>query len=111
MQLYSGGNNHAKSNGRIAGTLTYNDITFLVTSTAYGDGMYRVTSQLEKEGGYIGVDAGLICFVSKSDIEKKMNVDLSKRHDCMLIKNFSGGMRVDGKGNFSGSYRTKIKTS
>ena len=50
-------------------TTTYNDIPFFVTSTAYGDGCYKLTKNGSPVVGELGVDAGLLSIIPEELIQ------------------------------------------
>jgi hypothetical protein len=100
---------HRKENAYLFGTILFDGVEFLFTQTAYGDGAYKLKSNKKTKGYCIGVDSGLICFVPKFAVERKMKIDLSSINNWMVIEDFTGELRVDGKWNLYGDHKTQIK--
>lgn len=80
------------------GIIVYKGTKCLYTSTAHGDGTYRVDNVRHGEivKNSIPVDAGMICVISQTDLHK-INPKF-KYEDYCRIKNFTGLIISTGTG-------------
>jgi hypothetical protein len=83
------------------GTITYEGIDILYSSTAYGDGTYKITEtrfpyHITNGKNHIAVDAGMICILAKSDL-LKINPDIDLEL-CVQVREFIGMVESTGKG-------------
>lgn len=78
------------------GTIIYEGVNMLYTSTAYGDGIYYAQCTYKMVNNHIPVDAGLICVVSQEDAYK-INPDFDFA-EYLRIRDFVGTIEATGKG-------------
>jgi hypothetical protein len=87
------------------GTIYIDDtIKILYTSTAYGDGEYRVDNNSGQcvHTHFTGVDAGMIAIITVADAQK-LNPEFDVNDNRYpRINGFTGGIEADGEGNFDG---------
>lgn len=96
-QMFKPGNEAIRDSGIATVTRQGHEFSFIYTKTAYGDGVYDMTvlsSGARIEGTEIGVDAGLICAVLRSDAES-FDLEFRGKEMGMIIKDFDGTVMVN----------------
>jgi hypothetical protein len=86
-----------------AGTIYYEGTKVLYSSTAFGDGGYRVSqaSYGEITQSDFGVDAGMMAVITLADYEK-LTDETPDKGLYAIVEDFSGEVTADGHGNFEG---------
>lgn len=91
-------NTRKHSENADGGTIEYEDAKVLYTSTAYGDGTYKITHcpfDAERVDD-IGVDAGMLCVAKLSDVNR-IYPDFDIELAC-VIRGFKGTINSTGEG-------------
>ena len=84
-----------------AGTIYIGSVKVLYSSTAHGDGSYRVEGCTGIAQNEFGVDAGMMAVITMADFEKISNED-TKNSLYAVVEDFDGTITADGEGNFDG---------
>lgn len=93
--------NHKSTPLTDGGTIYIGNIKILYSSTAHGDGCYKVT---EVEGilqDEFGVDAGIMAVITQEDYERLSNDELTVGLYA-VVEDFDGTVTADSDGNFTG---------
>lgn len=89
------------------GTIYFNGAKILYSSTAHGDGGYKISaaSLIDDKGeikqSSFDVDSGTMCVIALEDYKKITNESPSAS-TCAIVNGFYGEVEADGAGNFIG---------
>jgi hypothetical protein len=83
------------------GTIYIGGIKILYSSTANGDGTYRVEGCTGITQNEFGVDAGMMAIITLEDFEKLSNEDLAAGLYA-VVEDFDGSVLATSTGNFAG---------
>lgn len=84
------------------GLLEFKGANILYSSTAYGDGVYPVSTSFKKEGDECAVDAGMLCVLSLEDAKKIGANEEDWDELGVIVREYVGTIEADGNGNFNG---------